>query len=82
MEDTRIEREVAQEIIVQHILSADMLPRRCLPLRVRATVNGSMTHLAEHYLKITYTTIVSPTLGDTYSTPQGLWGYSKNNGGW
>jgi hypothetical protein len=50
MEDTRRERKVVQEIIVQHISkhAAEALPS----ITGRATENGE-THLAERYLKIT-----------------------------
>jgi hypothetical protein len=64
MEDTRRERKVVQEIIVQHISkhASEALPS----ITGHATENGE-AHLAERYLKITITSLAR--LGDT---PQGL----------
>ncbi len=60
MEDTRREREVAQEILVQHI--SRHAPEALPSITGWATETGG-THLAENYLKI--------TIRDSETTPHG-----------
>lgn len=93
MEDTRRERKVAQEIIVQHISkhASEALPSITVLVappktarRDSSSVSALVTHLAESYLKITgrvsrlSETRRKPCESDVSSNQ----GTVKNSGGW